>query len=280
MTRSADQWATPPNLPPDHYISSLVYSDQIFREEQEKIFNKSWIIACHESELPNAFDYRTFSHPGGSPLIIVRGEDMKVRSFYNICPHRGNTLALRSRGNAKTHDLHLSRVVVQREGRLHRHFARQAGVSGPVRLRTGPASGKSRPTSATADSSGSTWTTRPGSLAEFIGGAIRAPWRSIGSRPLEVFHYHRPIDQYQLQAVARHEQRVLPRLHALCQPDHGHDAARVLRSQVHRVSRTATASVGPMEIEYDAYEGWKDRVESELAGADTGRLASSTSSRE
>jgi phenylpropionate dioxygenase-like ring-hydroxylating dioxygenase large terminal subunit len=23
---------------------------------------------------------------------VIRGEDMKVRTFYNICPHRGNTL--------------------------------------------------------------------------------------------------------------------------------------------------------------------------------------------
>ena len=35
------------------------------------------------------------------PLIIVRGEDMKVRSFYNICPHRGNTILYDPAGNAK-----------------------------------------------------------------------------------------------------------------------------------------------------------------------------------
>ena len=65
MTRSADQWATPPNLPPDHYISSLVYSDpEIFREEQEKIFKKAWKLACHESEVAAPGDYRTMSFPG------------------------------------------------------------------------------------------------------------------------------------------------------------------------------------------------------------------------
>ena len=56
---------------------------------------------AHESELTNAYDYRTFHHPGGAPLIVIRGEDMTVRSFYNICPHRGNTLLYEPVGNAK-----------------------------------------------------------------------------------------------------------------------------------------------------------------------------------
>ena len=50
---------------------------------------------------PNAFDYRLFTHPAGVPLIIVRGDDQKVRGFYNICPHRGNTILYDPAGNAK-----------------------------------------------------------------------------------------------------------------------------------------------------------------------------------
>jgi methanesulfonate monooxygenase subunit alpha len=46
MTRSADQWATPPKVPHDHYVNALVYSDpEIFREEQDKIFKKIWKLA-------------------------------------------------------------------------------------------------------------------------------------------------------------------------------------------------------------------------------------------
>jgi hypothetical protein len=46
-------------FPDTHFVSTEIYtSDQIFREEQEKVFGKCWIIACHESELPSAFDYR------------------------------------------------------------------------------------------------------------------------------------------------------------------------------------------------------------------------------
>ena len=102
MSRNAEQWNERPAFPDTHYVSTEIYTDEtLFKEEQAKIFNKCWIIACHESELVNPYDYRTFSHPGGAPLIVIRGEDMKVRSFYNICPHRGNTLLYDPVGNAK-----------------------------------------------------------------------------------------------------------------------------------------------------------------------------------
>ena len=88
MSRNAVQWKQKPNFPESHYVDTRIYTEEdIFLDEQRKIFNKCWIIACHESEIPNAYDYRTFSHPGGPPLIVIRGEDMKVRTFYNICPH-------------------------------------------------------------------------------------------------------------------------------------------------------------------------------------------------
>src|SRR5450631_1444200 len=102
MSRNSVEWKERPKFPDTHFVSTDIYNDEgIFRQEQEKIFNKCWIIACHESELPGANDYRTFNHPGGSPLIVIRGEDLTVRSFYNICPHRGNALLYDPVGNAK-----------------------------------------------------------------------------------------------------------------------------------------------------------------------------------
>jgi methanesulfonate monooxygenase large subunit len=60
-----------------------------------------WHLACHESELPNPYDFRTYRHPGGTPLVIVRGEDGKIRTFYNICPHRGNLIVYEPSGSSK-----------------------------------------------------------------------------------------------------------------------------------------------------------------------------------
>ncbi|TXF10023.1 aromatic ring-hydroxylating oxygenase subunit alpha [Pelomicrobium methylotrophicum] len=102
MARNTAQWLKRPNLPSTHYVDPIIYSsEEIFEEEKEKIFRKVWHLACHESELPNPGDFRTYRHPGGTPLVIVRGQDGKVRSFYNICPHRGNVIVYEPSGNAK-----------------------------------------------------------------------------------------------------------------------------------------------------------------------------------
>ena len=102
MSRTSGEWGAGPKLPATHYVNSRIYTEEaIHREEIEKIFNKVWLIACHESEVPNPFDYRTFLHPSGRSLIVIRGEDGAVRSFYNTCSHRGNTLVQEPAGNAR-----------------------------------------------------------------------------------------------------------------------------------------------------------------------------------
>ena len=54
MSRTSTEWRENPRLPATHYVDSRIYTEEeIHREEIEKIFNKVWLIACHESELPN-----------------------------------------------------------------------------------------------------------------------------------------------------------------------------------------------------------------------------------
>ena len=49
MARTAAAWNTKPSLPATHYVDPRIYSDPaVFAEEQEKIFAKVWVIACHE----------------------------------------------------------------------------------------------------------------------------------------------------------------------------------------------------------------------------------------
>jgi methanesulfonate monooxygenase large subunit len=102
-----------PSFPNTHFVDTRVYTDPtLFREEQVNIFAKTWIIACHESELPSPFDYRTFRHPAGPELVVLRGDDGAVRAFYNICPHRGNVLVHEPAGNAHKLAVHLSWMVL------------------------------------------------------------------------------------------------------------------------------------------------------------------------
>ena len=60
--RNHKQWVATPPLKPDEWVDSRIYSDpDIFEEELEKIFKKTWIPLCHESELSEPFDFRTFT---------------------------------------------------------------------------------------------------------------------------------------------------------------------------------------------------------------------------
>ena len=66
---------------------SAMASLEIFRMEQERIFNKCWLYLCHESEVENPGDYRR-RNVAGRPLFFIRGSDGKLRVFLNTCAAR------------------------------------------------------------------------------------------------------------------------------------------------------------------------------------------------
>lgn len=73
-------------------MPSRIYTDpEIFALERERIFLRNWFFLCREEQLPDAGDYRAFDTPGG-PILLVRGEDMRLRCFANYCRHRGSLL--------------------------------------------------------------------------------------------------------------------------------------------------------------------------------------------
>ena len=81
------------------YVDSRIYSDRgIFEEEVEKIWKKVWLVAVHESELPEPLDFRTMTL-AREPIVIVRGSDNKLRAFLNVCPHRGNLILRQPSGS-------------------------------------------------------------------------------------------------------------------------------------------------------------------------------------
>lgn len=68
------------------------YTDPSFHElEQQFLWEKSWLYACHADQLAEAGDYILWDRTG-SPIIIVRGRDGEIRAFYNTCRHRGGPL--------------------------------------------------------------------------------------------------------------------------------------------------------------------------------------------
>src|SRR5262249_50002687 len=72
-----------------------------FAREVEKIFRRAWLPLVSASALPNKSDYVVVEVPPlKASLLVVRGDDGRVRAFHNICRHRGNKLVQNRRGCA------------------------------------------------------------------------------------------------------------------------------------------------------------------------------------
>jgi len=83
-------------IPKDRYLSK-----EFMQLEWDRMWSKVWLDGCREEEIPEVGDYIT-TEIGNESILIVRGEDMKCRAFYNVCNHRGNQVKFDKCGNAKT----------------------------------------------------------------------------------------------------------------------------------------------------------------------------------
>lgn len=84
-----------PELPP---IPAGRYLDPEFlRLEQDRLWARSWLYACHADQVPDAGSYMLLGRHG-APVIVVRGHDREIRAFYNSCRHRGGPLVRESSG--------------------------------------------------------------------------------------------------------------------------------------------------------------------------------------
>lgn len=82
-------------ITPDRY-----FSKEFMDREWDKVWTKTWQIACLERELANKGDYITTSL-GKETILCTRGDDDKIRAFYNVCQHRGMQLMAEEKGNAR-----------------------------------------------------------------------------------------------------------------------------------------------------------------------------------
>ncbi len=78
--------------------SSIYTSDAIFSREMSHVFAATWVYLLHESEIPNAGDFRKVSM-GTREFIATRDDQGKVNVFANRCSHRGATVCRENRGN-------------------------------------------------------------------------------------------------------------------------------------------------------------------------------------
>jgi phenylpropionate dioxygenase-like ring-hydroxylating dioxygenase large terminal subunit len=83
----------------DRVHSAVFTSEEIFREELEKIFYRYWVYIAHESEVPAPGDYCT-KRVGDKSLIITRQASGEIAVLFNRCRHRGVAVCMSESGNA------------------------------------------------------------------------------------------------------------------------------------------------------------------------------------
>ncbi|HMS05463.1 MAG TPA: aromatic ring-hydroxylating dioxygenase subunit alpha [Burkholderiaceae bacterium] len=82
-------------------IDRAIFTDQqIFNEEMERVFTRSWLFVGHESLIPKPGDYFT-SRMGIEPVILTRDKKGKIHVFLNSCRHRGMKVAQYDHGNTQ-----------------------------------------------------------------------------------------------------------------------------------------------------------------------------------
>ena len=76
----------------------IFHREDVYRLEMERIFRgPEWHMVAHRAEIPNRGDFKT-TYIGEAPVLVVHGDDGRVRVFSNSCPHRGTQLATCARG--------------------------------------------------------------------------------------------------------------------------------------------------------------------------------------
>jgi phenylpropionate dioxygenase-like ring-hydroxylating dioxygenase large terminal subunit len=110
----------------DRQAHRSVYTDpEILRGELRRIVRASWLYVAHEGEIPNPGDFKSLTL-AKQPVIVVRGEDGRVRVLFNVCRHRAVTVCRAGKGNAK-------HFVCARHGWVYDTKGSLVGVRGPGR---------------------------------------------------------------------------------------------------------------------------------------------------
>jgi p-cumate 2,3-dioxygenase alpha subunit len=96
---------------------------EILDVERRLIFDRCWLYAGHETEIPEKGNFIT-RDVGGRPVIIVRDRAGEPRIFLNSCAHRGNVVCRERSGSAEAFRCFYHGWVYSLDGKLQ-------GLPGP-----------------------------------------------------------------------------------------------------------------------------------------------------
>jgi phenylpropionate dioxygenase-like ring-hydroxylating dioxygenase large terminal subunit len=80
-----------PEVRPDFVPVDAYVSREYVELEKQRLWPRTWLLACREEEVENVGDYVTFDIADES-ILILRSDQDTVSAFYNVCQHRGRRL--------------------------------------------------------------------------------------------------------------------------------------------------------------------------------------------
>jgi choline monooxygenase len=76
--RLANAWT----IPAEWYLDA-----RILDLERQTVFARSWQLVARVDQLRDAGNYVSCELPAGEPVVVVRGNDGRLRGFFNVCRH-------------------------------------------------------------------------------------------------------------------------------------------------------------------------------------------------
>ena len=92
----AIQTVLPPSLLPT--LPGYSYTDPaVFEQEQARIFETHWFAAARTADIHGPGSFKTVD-VGRENVLLVRGRDLTLRAFLNVCRHRGARVCMAESG--------------------------------------------------------------------------------------------------------------------------------------------------------------------------------------
>ncbi|MGP4045398.1 aromatic ring-hydroxylating oxygenase subunit alpha [Streptomyces sp. 2A115] len=80
-------------------VAGTLYTDpDLFEQEMDRIFHRTWVWVAHESEIARAGDFKT-AWVGRRPVIVSRDRRGGINVLLNRCRHRGASVCETPKGN-------------------------------------------------------------------------------------------------------------------------------------------------------------------------------------
>ena len=83
-------------IPAEWYIDARVLD-----LERQTVFTRSWQVAARLDQVQDAGSYVTCELPAGEPIVVVRGADLVLRAFFNVCRHHAAAVVSEPSGHAR-----------------------------------------------------------------------------------------------------------------------------------------------------------------------------------